>query len=607
MIREKVILGNYTYIIDYFDAMTDLKNDLHHYEKFYILKNQNFISGIFVDKDIFFIPESNKNISCFPIPNGTSLGYSTDPSNFNDKIKRDNIEYNKYKIYNSSFNETEILCDKIRIYIPTIYTTLNSIIDIENYINDIKFHYLVDLSKNYPRLSNTELVINNITYSEYIELYIPCLKLLLYDKDIYIEDYNECINRNTQEKFNLKNNDNEYTSLVPFYLLYYPYSIESDIKENGSVSYKKIFDNKINYINNQFYNTLNIILTPYIDVDSNNMYVQDLDNLQNSNTFNINVSFSLKSKIKFLKEEEFESQTLYNKYYGIPFIVNEFSYPDYDNKTLEESYLFFNNITKNEYINYENNKEEDNDLFGEDLENINKTGFLIEFSTDKYFNEVFYKSCSNLNDSIIDNMMLPLADIFDTWDDIPELIVYRISFIDKVNCNIIRSNPVILSKEWYKYLINDLSIHKLTFNKIYKLNNKTNMLVTEINKDNLVFIDKINCSILKSSENDNNISIKKSSTPRVIYKPIFYKTSELQNISLRNGFTQNIGIDLSEYLSKVETFKLIIEQQEYIEIGRNDIYVIFSINSSDINNLYGKYTIVNENNDYISDGNYNIN
>jgi len=608
MIREKVILGNYTYIIDYFDASTDLKNDLHHYEKFYLLKNQDFISGILVDKDILFIPQSNTNNLCFPLPNGTSLGYSTNPNEFSDKLTDNTIEKNKYKLYNSDQKEIELLCDKIRIYIPTIYNKLNAIIDIENYINDIKFHYLVDLTNNYSRLSNTELVINNITYSEYIEIYIPSLKSLLYSNNIYIKDYNQCINKNTQEIFNLKDQNDNYTSLVPFKLLYYPYIIESDINsETGSVSYKKVYDNKINFINNQFYSTLNIILTPYLEVDTNNMYVQDINNLSNSDTFNLNISFSLKSKIRFLKEEEFDSQTSYNKYYGLPFIVNDFDYPDSDTKTLQESYLYFNGSTERDYQNYENNKDNDNDLFIEELESINKTGFYIEFSTNKYFKEVFYKLCINLNDSIIDTLMLPLNDIFDSWNDIPEIILYRVSFVDKVNCNIITSNPVILSKEWYKYLINDLSIHKLKFNKITKFNRNTNMLVSEINKNDLVFIDKINCSIIKSSENDNNINIKKSNTPKVIYKPIFYKTSELQSINLRAGFTQNVGIDLSEYLSKVETFKLLIEQNEYIETGRNDIYVIFSINAKEINNTSGRYNIVNENDDYISDGIYTIN
>ena len=59
-------------------------------------------------------------------------------------------------------------------------------------------------------------------------------------------------------------------------------------------------------------------------------------------------------------------------------------------------------------------------------------------------------------------------------------------------------------------------------------------------------------------------------------------------------------------MTKVETFKLIIENKEYIEIGRNDVYVIFDINTILLNNNEGEYNIINQDNDYISSGKWSL-
>ena len=57
-------------------------------------------------------------------------------------------------------------------------------------------------------------------------------------------------------------------------------------------------------------------------------------------------------------------------------------------------------------------------------------------------------------------------------------------------------------------------------------------------------------------------------------------------------------------MTKVEVFKLIIDNMEISEYGRNDIYVIFEVNSGELENLAGTYSIVNNNDEYISSGEY---
>ena len=59
-------------------------------------------------------------------------------------------------------------------------------------------------------------------------------------------------------------------------------------------------------------------------------------------------------------------------------------------------------------------------------------------------------------------------------------------------------------------------------------------------------------------------------------------------------------------MTKVETFKLIIENKEYIEIGRNDVYVIFDINTILLNNNEGEYNIINQDNEYLSSGKWSL-
>ena len=81
---------------------------------------------------------------------------------------------------------------------------------------------------------------------------------------------------------------------------------------------------------------------------------------------------------------------------------------------------------------------------------------------------------------------------------------------------------------------------------------------------------------------------------------------DLQNIKLRSTLPQNIGVNLSEYMSKVETFKIIIEDNEFVETARNDIFVIFNIDPSKLNFTSGKYDIVNEDDTYISSGKWII-
>ena len=68
--------------------------------------------------------------------------------------------------------------------------------------------------------------------------------------------------------------------------------------------------------------------------------------------------------------------------------------------------------------------------------------------------------------------------------------------------------------------------------------------------------------------------------------------------------TQNIGINMNEFINKVNTFILNIGDQTIKESSRNDVFVIFSINANNIEDNTGYYNIMNEDFEYISSGNF---
>lgn len=599
MVRQKIILGNYIYIVELYRAEEDLLSTPVR-KKFFVLRDQDYMSGVTIDKNVYFIEqasyETNKTI--YPVDKNTLSGYSTNPNEFSINITNENISKYLDKLYDSNGNEISIPCDKVRIYFPTIKNTIQGIVDIENFINDIKFHYLINDISNYKRYSETEFSVDHQSYSEYIDIYVPSMYYLLFsDSSIYINDYNVC-QLSSGESLNVK-------TTIPFNTLYYPFEIIT-VNTTTPPTHIKVYHKTSKFATTQFYNTLNVMIYPYSDIDVNDIFVSDSNILANSAIFNIPVNAKLSTNIRFSLPGDFDNDEDRERFYGLPCMIAEFSFPKFsESSTLLDSYLSLNTLTLEDYFDFDDNYDIDDDLFGEELSNIKKTGFFIEMATDRNFTNTFFKYIVNITDdeNIIDNLVFPLNGFFSDWNDVPELILYRITFIDKVASIKMTSNTAILTDEWYKYLTNKDYKNKLKLTKIYKCRD---MVITDINPQDAVFIDKINCTVVKSGEDGNTYNITKKNNPKVIYKPVFYRTQPLQQINIKAGVSQNIGINLDEYLSKVETFKLIIDQVEYIETGRNNMFVIFNVNATKFTTNSGSYIITNEDNEYISDGTYSV-
>ena len=367
----------------------------------------------------------------------------------------------------------------------------------------------------------------------------------------------------------------------------------------------KVYLTSDNY-NNDFINkSLNITLYPYEDV-INNVYTIHPNIISSTTVINDeNFYFRLSSKLGFIN--------------GYISLINQFIFPGkleeknhYSSVQEAEEYEKF--ISKqivqyyNSYYIYENieNIEREDYLEEIDVEEIRTTGFYIQFATDVNFKEIVYESkinTDNNNDNFIYDFSFSLNKLFDSWNQLNEILVVRSTFIDKRLGIFIRGNNVIITKEWFKYFINDTNDGQIIYT------NQNNLITSNFMDVNKGFnlINNINCVIQdKESKTTQSIISETNTNTKIVYKPIFYKVQDLQNIRLHQGVTQNIGINLGTFLTKVETFILNINGKNYKESARNDVFVIFSINSNNIEENSGYYNILDQNFEYISSGIYTL-
>jgi hypothetical protein len=390
-------------------------------------------------------------------------------------------------------------------------------------------------------------------------------------------------------------------------------NIKQYIKQNNSV-----YSNYMNI-------PLGVSLFPYCEInEETNLYILDDNYDTNEISFVTHCDMTLACKLGFNENNCLS-------------ICCDFQYKDiikFD--SFKDAYFYYNDVTESEYNNYketmlDNLRENIEEIYGlTDPKQIDsyietyKEEVLEEFGVsfdfigiyigvytdDKMTNSIWNKKyiidIKDLKDSI--DVPIDMSDIFSSWKQLPNKLLCNIKFFDQYLGNIIYGNLVVITKEWFKYVINDT-----TFN-IFENNNKQikyindNMKTITLSDNNVNFINNITCNIIKDNGNNTtNHTVKQGlNNPRLLYKPYFYKVQDLQKINLRTGLKQNIGIDMVQYMTKVTLFKLVINGNEYKEIGRNDVYVIFGIDAMDINQNTGKYDIFNQDDEYISSGEYNL-
>ena len=620
MVRQDVVINNYKYIIDVYKAETaDLTEN--RYAEFVMLRNYEFSNNIVNDKDIYIIEKSllNEYISSystssnnivFPKTNKDFTTFSTQFKDFNINYSEFTFienEFDQYSLYKKDENgnlEKEFPCDKVRIYHPHNKKSLQAIVYFDNYINNVHFHWfcrtIESVSEN--TYADTSFTIDNIHYSEYIEFWMPCPEKII-NKDVFYKENLNIVDVKSLNEINIENsnevtikNDNSSSFKDEFkfkigndifistYIFTLPYIIQDEIKVFLPEYKQTVINNYISY-------PINITIFPYSEINSDNIYIADNELMQNSDTFYSEVKFSLSAKMGFDDNHNIS-------------VINTFNYPNKENfKSFKEAYQYYYNVN---LLDYEGIIYVDEDDYNEENAIEQKQcGFEIALFKDYHKKYRIYKSYFEIEhpEQELDDFAFQMSNIFQNWDQLPECLVCQTKFIDRYLGHIITSNQFLITKEWFKYMINDCDKPRIELTgEQQKLNKISEMDLSKFN-----FIDKVNCIIKRESKENNSIQYNIKNTPRVIYRPIFFKTSELQNLQLKSGFVQNIGINLSEYMTKVDSFNLVIgDTINLVEYARNDIYVIFKLDSNKIINLTGQYHITNQDGEYISSGKYTI-
>ena len=209
MTQKIIHLGEYQFLLEIYKSGIDFDR-LNNYNRYVILRNFEIYNDILYDKDIYFIEQNlyekikSKTTTqdiVFPIYNKKIITFSDSPEKFNN-YHFENTEDMKYKL------NKKIPYDKVRIHWPTIKKDLDFIIYLDNYLNNVHFHYFCNLASNYERKFEKEIKIGNNRYIEYIEFYIPNIEFLFDEKNNvhFIEDFNNIESTdNIENYFNDKN------------------------------------------------------------------------------------------------------------------------------------------------------------------------------------------------------------------------------------------------------------------------------------------------------------------------------------------------------------------------------------------------------------------
>ena len=627
MVRQDVVIDNYKYIVDIYKAETaDLTEN--RYAEFVMLRNYEFYNNLINDKDVYIIEKSlldeykkstSSNNIVFPKTNKQFTSFSTQYKDFNENYSKLTFienDFEQYNLYVKDKKEADFKakignfpCDKVRIYHPHNKKSLQAIVYFDNYINNVHFHWFCRTLKSVSQntYADTSFTIDNIHYSEYIEFWMPCPEKIINKNVFYKENFNIVNvqyeeNANTQTnkeqfKYEVINKDKTKDVFISTYIFTLPYKVQDEGEDKNKRSIKVFLpEYKQTVINNYISYPINITIFPYSEINSDNIYLADNELPQNSDTFYSEVKFSLSARMGFDDNHKIS-------------VINTFNYPNKENfESFKEAYQYYYDVDLKDYegIIY----VDEDDYNEENAIEQKQCGFEISLFKDYHKKYRIYKGYFEIEkpEEELDDFAFQMENIFQSWDQLPEFLVCQTKFIDIYLGNIITSNQFVITKEWFKYMIRDcdktriFSKEELIEGKQEKINKISEMELSKFN-----FIDKVNCVIKRTSEENKSIQCNIKNTPRIIYRPIFFKTSELQNLQLKPGFVQNIGINLSEYMTKVDSFNLVIgDKINLVEYARNDVYVIFKLDSNKITNLTGQYHITNQDGEYISSGKYTV-
>lgn len=152
------------------------------------------------------------------------------------------------------------------------------------------------------------------------------------------------------------------------------------------------------------------------------------------------------------------------------------------------------------------------------------------------------------------------------------------------------TNEIPLNKETYKFLV--------PTEPGRQYNKRINLDLVNMNEYDVSVVNKIHKEVVKINRPEDYKSN--------IIKPVFIRTEPLGNITIHPAVSENIGINLNKYKSKVDLFYIRIEGVDFIEIGRTPSEVIFGIDGHLLPNesTEGLAYILDENYTLVTTTNY---
>lgn len=591
-----------------------IDSDIISTKQYVAFRNTDVINDMTVDTDIYLAPMDRDIPNIWPSTNTTGIPLmSTNSDAFSESIKNEYDNpipersipeyYSTYRGYSFSRLLDEDLyiknvkTIKLRIWHPTTDLNRDMILYVDSWVNSLHIHWYCDIIQREDKHTGKERRLNQDIYNEYFEVEIPDFRDVLYGST-YIEEPS-LIFRNEYSKNKIKYAEDEQYSRAIHKDTDYKVYEELEEPKDGCIQladmnlllhywkyHKKDDGTEMKeYVENPYsipeMISLNVTLYPWKSISDNGIFTINKYAKPASCYFVDDFKMSIKASFEFIN--------------GTISVVGRFCYPE-SFSSIESAWqrIYSTDFSKYKALSERaKDYEELKEILGDSLEMVKYTCIV---SSDYLSKNIIHEEISYSDR--VDDFLFPMKDLFSKWSQVPDNVYVRLIMEDRAigkNCS---SPTVLFTKDKLKYTINEQQYTRLSIKK-----KETD--IDDMNKENFNFISNMNCRIVKSNDDKQQIQ-KNSVQPRIIYKPIFFKVQDLQNIVLRSNMSQNIGISLSSYVNKVDEFILSIGENKWHESSRTSSFVIFNVNSKLIKEATGKYDILTSDNEYLSTGNYTI-
>lgn len=591
-----------------------IDSDIISTKQYVAFRNTDVINDMTVDTDIYLAPMDRDIPNIWPSTNTTGIPLmSTNSDAFSESIKneydnpmpeRSIPEYDStYRGYSFSRLLDEDLyiknvkTIKLRIWHPTTDLNRDMILYVDSWVNSLHIHWYCDIIQREDKHTGKERRLNQDIYNEYFEVEIPDFRDVLYGST-YIEEPS-LIFRNEYSENKIKYAEGRIWDRTIHKDTDYKVYEELEEPEDGCIQladmnlllhywkyHKKDDGTEMKeYVENPYsipeMISLNVTLYPWKSISDNGIFTINKYAKPASCYFVDDFKMSIKASFEFIN--------------GTISVVGRFCYPE-SFSSIESAWqrIYSTDFSKYKALSERaKDYEELKEILGDSLEMVKYTCIV---SSDYLSKNIIHEEISYSDR--VDDFLFPMKDLFSKWSQVPDNVYVRLIMEDRAigkNCS---SPTVLFTKDKLKYTINEQQYTRLSIKK-----KETD--IDDMNKENFNFISNMNCRIVKSNDDKQQIQ-KNSVQPRIIYKPIFFKVQDLQNIVLRSNMSQNIGISLSSYVNKVDEFILSIGENKWHESSRTSSFVIFNVNSKLIKEATGKYDILTSDNEYLSTGNYTI-